>query len=223
MLEYNTKRNRLIIKEYGRNVQKMIEYALTIEDDERRNEAAKAIVKVMSQINPENKDNPNPKKRSENADYWHKLWDHLFIISDYKLNVTSPFPKPEPDNSELAPLHYNYRKERIIYRTYGRNMQNIIKRISECPDEMRDEMSKLLANYLKKLYLLYNRDSVEDSLISAQLEELSDGKLRLSEDCVLDATRDILRQNGKTGSIFTPSKNNGSKKSKKKKKKLPQS
>jgi hypothetical protein len=232
MLEYNTKRNRLIIKEYGRNVQKMIEYALTVKDDEKRNETARAIVRVMSQINPENKDNPNPKKRSENVDYWHKLWDHLFIISDYKLDIECPFPKPIPENNELKSIRHNYRKDKIIYRTYGRNMQNVIKKISECPDEIKDEMSKLLANYLKKLYLLYNRDSVDNDLISAQLEELSEGKLRLPENFVLDATRDILRQNqsliqqqnsknSKSGG-FNSSKNNNMKKSKRKKKKTPQ-
>ena len=231
MLEYNTGRNRLIIKEYGRNVQKMIEYALTIENDEQRNEAAKAIVRVMSQINPETKDNSNNpnKKRSENADYWHKLWDHLFIISDYKLDVESPFPKPMPENHELKSMRHNYRKDKIVYRTYGRNMQNIIKKISECPEDIKGEMSKLLANHLKKLYLLYNRDSVDDSLIAAQLSDLSEGRLQLPENCALDATRDILRQNqgmiqqqnGKNGSAFNSSKN--SKKSKKKKKKVPQS
>jgi len=227
MLEYNTERNKLIIKEYGRNVQKMIEYALTIENNEQRNEAAKAIVKAMSQINSENKDNPN-KKRTENTDYWQKLWDHLFIISDYKLDVESPFPKPTPDIHELKSECHSYHKDKIMYRTYGRNMQNIIKKNSECPEETKGELSKLLANHLKKLYLLYNRDSVDDSLIATQLSDLSEGKLQLPEDCTLDTTRDILRQNqgviqqqnGKSGSAFNPSKN--SKKSKKRKKKVPQ-
>ena len=225
MLEYNTKRNRLIIKEYGRNVQKMVEYALTVENDEQRNDVAKSIVKAMSQINPESKDSQN-NKRSENTDYWQKLWDHLFIISDYKLNVDSPFPKPIPENNEVKSIQHHYRKSRIIYRTYGRNMQNIVKEISDYPEEIRGEMSKLLANHLKKLYLLYNRDSVDDSLIYAQLEDLSEGKLQVSGNFTLDATRDILRQNqnliqnqnGKNGHGFS-SKNN-SKKSKKKKKRI---
>ena len=228
MLEYNTERNRLLIKEYGRNVQKMVEYALTVKDDERRNEVAKSIVKVMSQINPENKDNQNP-KRSENTDYWQKLWDHLFIISDYRLNVESPFPKPVPEENGAKSIQHHYSKSKIIYRTYGRNMQNIVKKNSECPEEIKGEMSKLLANHLKKLYLLYNRDSVEDSLIYAQLEELSEGKLQVPESFALEATRDILRQNqsliqyqsGKNGHGFNSSKNN-SKKSKKRKKRMPQ-
>ena len=246
MLEYNTKRNRLIIKEYGRNIQKMIEYALSIEEREQRNEVARAIIRVMSQVNPENKDNPNPKKRSENADYWNKLWDHLFIISDYKLDVDSPFPKPIPENNETKSIRHNYRKDKIMYRTYGRNMQNVIKKVSEeCPDEAKGEMSKVLANHLKKLYLLYNRDSVDNDLIFAQLEELSEGKLHLPENFVLDATRDILRQNqsmiqqqngsksggfgsskssgfsSSKGNGFNSSKNNNLKKSKRKKKKTP--
>ncbi len=227
MLEYNTERNRLIIKEYGRNIQKMIEYALTIEDYEQRTETAMAIVKVMSQINPEDKDNLTSKKAGENKDYWHKLWDHLFIISDFKLDVDSPFPKPTPESRELKSVKHNYRKERIIFRTYGRNIQNIIKKVSECPDEMKDEMSQVLANHLKKLYLLYNRDSVDDSLIATQLYELSKGKLELPNHYALESTREILRQNqaqlqiqnGKNGKDFRFSRNNNSKKFKKKQKK----
>ena len=224
MLEYNTERNRLIIKEYGRNVQKMVEYALTIENEEQRNEAARAIIKIMSQVNPENKDNLNHKKRSENKDYWHKLWDHLFIISDFKLDIESPFPKPETENNEFKSISHNYRKDKIINKTYGRNMQNLIKKVSKYSDETKEVLSKLLGNHLKKLHLLYNCDSVEDSLIATQLEELSDGELRLPENFVLEATRDILRQNqnGKNGTVFNSPKSSGSKKSKKKKKKAPQ-
>ncbi len=217
MLEYNTERNRLIIKEYGRNVQKMIEHALTIKDYDKRTEAAKAIIKVMSQINPDVRDNNNqPKKHSESEDYWHKLWDHLFIISGYRLEVDSPFPKPDPADHQLTTIYPSYQKKKIMYRTYGRNMENIIRKVSEYPDPLKTEMSKILANHLKKLYLMYNRDSVDDNLIVQQISDMSNGSLVLPQDFTLDATRDILRQNQQNKVNVKPGNNKKSKKKKKK-------
>ncbi|MEG1556418.1 MAG: DUF4290 domain-containing protein, partial [Bacteroidales bacterium] len=153
MLEYNTKRNQLMIKEYGRNVQKMIEEALKIESDEKRTESAKAIVRVMSQINPEAKENGDPKKQKESLDYWHKLWDHLFIMSNYQLVVDAPFPIPVPEKENIIFEKPEYNKNTITYRTYGRNIDKIIKTISTYPSLERSELSKVIANHLKKLYL----------------------------------------------------------------------
>ena len=99
MFEYNVNRNNLIIREYGRNIQKMIEDTLKEPDYQKRSEKAKAIVRMMALINPDDKENKNQK---ESLDYWHKLWDHLFIMSDYKLDVDSPFPKPEAKKEELS-------------------------------------------------------------------------------------------------------------------------
>ena len=118
MIEYNTKRNKLIIREYGRNVQKMVEDTLAIEDRDQRTAAARAIVRVMAQLNdPTDKPTVSPQ---ESIDYWHKLWDHLYIISDYKLDIDSPFPKPVPDTSEKKVVKPDYNKHRITLRTYGR-------------------------------------------------------------------------------------------------------
>lgn len=226
MLEYNTKRNDLIIKEYGRNVQKMIEYATTIKDYQKRTEAAHAIIKVMSQINPDTTEMANnPKKTSESPDYWNKLWDHLFIISNYQLDVDSPFPKPKPNQEKPATNHPDYRKSPIKYRTYGRNMEQIIKVVSKYPDEERDKLIPILANHLKKLYLTYNRDSVDDQLIVKQLFDLSNGKLIFPDNFTMETTRDILRQkqqqpSGKpvNGKNNGKNKNNGNNNNNKKKK-----
>ena len=213
MFEYNVNRNHLIIREYGRNIQKMIEDTLKESDYEKRSEKAKAIVRMMALINPDDKENKNQK---ESLDYWHKLWDHLFIMSDYKLDVDSPFPKPEAKKEELSFEKPDYNKHQIHYRTYGRNMENIIKKVSSYPDDQRDRMGKTLANHLKKLYLTYNRETVDDKLIVEQLNELSQGKISLPEDFELDSTRDILK-NASTANQNKPL--NAKKKSKKKKKK----
>lgn len=213
MFEYNVNRNQLIIREYGRNIQKMIEDTLKEPDYEKRSEKAKAIVRMMAIISPEDKDNKNQK---ESVDYWHKLWDHLFIMSDYKLDVASPFPKPEPKKEEFQFEKPEYNKHTIHYRTYGRNMENIIKAVSDYPSEQRMEMGRTLANHLKKLYLTYNRDTVDDKLIIEQLNELSHGNISLPADFVLDSTKDILK-NTSTANQNKPL--NAKKKSKKKKKK----
>lgn len=195
MLEYNTGRNQLVIKEYGRNVQKMIEQAIKIKDDDKRSEAAKAIIRIMAQLNPDQRENLDHKKNTDSLDYWHKLWDHLFIMSNYQLNVDAPFPKPSPVKGAPSFSETNYFRRKISYRTYGRNLENIIATVSSYPEEVRAEMSKVLANQLKKMYLIYNRDSVEDKFIIQQLREMSGGKLTLPDDFVLESTKEILRLN----------------------------
>jgi len=218
MLEYNTGRNQLVIKEYGRNVQKMIEEAIKIDDYKKRTEAAKAIIRVMAQLNPDHKENVDQQKRlKDSLDYWRKLWDHLFIMSNYQLEVDSPFPKPSPEKGALSFTQPEYFKKKILYRTYGRNMENVIKTVSTYPEEVRFEMSKVLANELKKLYLTYNRDSVDDRLIFQQLRDMSAGKLTLPDDFVLESTKEILRLNQIAKIACKPT---NIKKSKKKRKKI---
>ena len=222
MLEYNTSRNQLAIKEYGRNVQKMIEYAISIEDRNKRTETAKAIVRVMAEIHPEAKESKNQTElHNQSMDHWRKLWDHLFIISNYKLDVDAPFPKPAPEEKITDKTRHRYGKSKISFRTYGRNMEAIIKKAAQYPMPQREIMGKILANHLKKLYLLYNRNTVSDDLIINQLKELSDGKIVLPEGFQLFSTKEIMRNNGNTHFIQSgPNKKTG-KKSRKKKRKPP--
>ena len=218
MLEYNTARNQLVIREYGRNIQKMIEEAVKIEDRKRRNEVARAIVKTMSQLNPAGATNgnntaDNKPKMQEAADYWHKLWDHLFIISGYQLDVDSPFPKPVPvEEREKVMQHEEYKRGGIQIRSYGRYLEKIIKEVSGYPDSpQKERLIRDIANLMKKLYLTWNRDTVEDTLIAQQLMEMSDGQIVLPKDFVFTPTQELMAK----GSIV----NNSTKKKKKKKKK----
>ena len=220
MLEYNTARNHLVIREYGRNIQKMIEDAVKIEDRKRRNEVARAIVKTMSQANPagavnggsNNNADAKPKKQ-ESADYWHKLWDHLFIISDYQLDVDAPFPKPVPvEKSEKALEPVEYHRGGIHIRSYGRYLEKIIKEVSGYPEgPQKEHLVRDIANLMKKLYLTWNRDTVEDSIIAQQLVEMSSSNIKLPDDFVFTSSQELLAK----GSVV----NNSTKKKKKKKKK----
>jgi len=216
MLEYNTSRNQLVIKEYGRNVQKMIEYAITIEDRNKRTETAKAIIRVMAEIHPDTKES-NP-QTDQSMDYWQKLWDHLFIISNYRLDVDTPFPKPVPEEKTTKNAKHQYVKSKITLRTYGRNMEAIIKKVAEYPMPQREIMGKILANHLKKLYLLYNRNTVSDELIINQLKELSGGKIALPEDFHLISTKEIMKNNGNAHFLQAGSVKKVNKKRKRKRK-----
>ncbi len=172
-LEYNSERTKLIIPEYGRHLQKMVEHAVEIEDDVERNRKAKAIISVMGNMNPHLRDVP---------DFQHKLWDQLFIISDFKLEVESPFPKPTPEMLAERPEMLEYPQNYPKYRFYGNNIKRMIdeaKQYEEGP--FKEALVFTIANHMKKSYLNWNRDSVEDQVIFGHLFELSDGKINLEK------------------------------------------
>ncbi len=172
-MEYNSQRPPLIISEYGRIVQKMIDHAITIPDREQRNRAARTIVSIMGMLNPQLRDV---------VDFKHKLWDHLFIMSDFKLDVDSPFPKPSPTIGILKPRPLKYPKQEIKYKFYGKNMERMIEAIASMDEgEERNRLIQTMANFMKIQYLTWNKDSVEDSLIFEHLRELSGGKINVSE------------------------------------------
>ncbi|MDR2406761.1 MAG: DUF4290 domain-containing protein [Bacteroidales bacterium] len=203
-MEYNTTKDKLINGEYGRHIQRMIEYTMGIKDRELRNQQAQAIVRTMSCFSQGSKDT---------EDYWYKLWDQLFVISGFKLDIDSPFPKPTPE-IETRPKPLPYPKHNIRLRTYGLLIENIIKKLTTEEDsEEKAEIIANIANHLKKLYLNWNRDSVNDALIIEHLELLSEGKLNLKEGFKFPLTRDILNN------LASNNNNNGVSVAKKKKKK----
>ena len=217
MMEYNTKRNNLIIREYGRNIQKLVEECVKIEDRAKRTSTAYAVVRIMSDV-VNSKENSSEVNRN-NDDFWNKLWDHLFIMSGYQLDVDSPYPKPAPDTSEKSFVKPSYNnKNRVKFRTYGVNMQNLIRKVSEYPEEVRKEYAPTLANHLKMMYLTYNRNSVNDQLIRHQLSEISEGRITLPEEFNFTNTKELLNV-ANSNQAFYVAPQPGTKKKKKKKKK----
>ena len=217
-MEYNTKRNKLIIREYGRNIQKLVEDCVKIEDRKERTRTAYAVVRIMSDV-VNSKENSNETNRN-NEDFWNKLWDHLFIMSDYQLDVDSPFPKPVPDTSEREFIKPSYNnKNKVRFRTYGVNMQNLIRKVSEYPENVRQQYAPSLANYLKMMYLTYNRNSVNDQLIRHQLSELSNEKINLPEDFNFVNTKELLNLVNSNQAFYVAPQSGTKKKKKKKKKK----
>jgi hypothetical protein len=183
-MDYNSTRDKLIIPEYGRNVQKMAAFLTTIEDREKRSNMAKALVNIMAQLHPDQRDT---------VDFKRKLWDHLHIIADFKLDVDGPYPTPLPEERIGRPQTIPYPQEVIKFRPYGKNIARMIEKATLFEDgPEKDALVKNIANHLKKSYLNWNRDSVNDELITDHLKELSHGKLKLSDDMRLAHTNDLL-------------------------------
>lgn len=186
MMEYNTQRTHMIIPEYGRNVQKMIDYVITIESKEERTILARSIVEVMAQLNPQMK---------ELTDFKHTLWDHLYIISNFRLDVDAPYPPPTPETLDVKPERISYPSNRIEFRHYGKNLERIIEEVKKMEEGPRkDTMIITIANFMKMSYLNHNRDTVSDELIMQHLESLSNGELKPGESFRLDATSDLLQK-----------------------------
>ncbi|MEY5041676.1 MAG: hypothetical protein RLZZ414_1224 [Bacteroidota bacterium] len=183
-MEYNTQRSKIIISEYGRNIQKMIDHAITITDRTERNLVAQTIVKVMGQVNSQYKDS---------EDFIEKLWDHLFIMSDYKLDVDPPFHIPEKEKIQEKPKKVEYPDKNIKYRHYGHAIQRFITKASKMEEgEEKDSFTYYIANMMKKNFLLYNRETVDDELIHKHLEELSNGELKIRDEYQLKSSGSLV-------------------------------
>ncbi|GAA0870897.1 DUF4290 domain-containing protein [Gangjinia marincola] len=199
-LEYNTERDRLIIPEYGRHIQKMIDHAIATEDDEERNKIAKAIIGVMGNLNPHLRDV---------SDFQHKLWDQLFIMSDFKLDVESPYPKPSKEVLQERPDALEYPQNFPKYRFYGNNIKRMIDAALKFEEgDLKTALEFNIANHMKKSYLNWNKDTVEDKVIYKHLYELSDGKINLAEEEGELTQAESLMRSTKRYSKATTSKKN---------------
>ena len=200
-LEYNTEREHLIIPEYGRHIQKMINHAKSQTNKEERNKLAKAIISVMGNMQPHLRDVP---------DFQHKLWDQLFIMSNFEIDVDSPFDKPVKEVLQARPEPLGYPQNHPKYRFYGNNIKTMIDvAITWEENELKEALVLTIANHMKKCFLNWNKDTVEDDVIFNHLYELSNGKLDLkSSDIELTDSSSLMRNKSK----FQKKHNNNNKK-----------
>ncbi|MDE7024896.1 MAG: DUF4290 domain-containing protein [Paramuribaculum sp.] len=174
MLSYNTQHKQLSLPEYGRNIQRMVDHCITIEDRDERTRCAYTIIASMANLFPELKNGGN---------YDHKLWDHLAIMSDFKLDIDYPCEIIKPDNLTSKPDKVPYNASNVRYRHYGRSIIEMIDKAAAMPDgEERDTLVKYIANHMKKLMLGVNKDGVDDEKVFSDLTELSHGAIRISTD-----------------------------------------
>jgi hypothetical protein len=168
-MEYNTGRNSLVMREYGRHIQKMIEYLLTIEDKETRQRNAYAVIELMGFLNPHLKNV---------EDFRHKLWDHLFLISDFKLDVESPYPIPTRETLKAKPKPLPYPRRYPKFAHLGKNLQTVIdKALKEENPEKKQGFANAVAYYMKLAYSNWHKETVHDDAIQSELSNITDGQL----------------------------------------------
>jgi hypothetical protein len=200
--DYNSSRKKLILPEYGRNIQKMVNHIKAIEDRDERNKAAQTVIGVMGNLNPHLRDV---------NDFKHKLWDHLAIIADFDLDIDSPYPWPEPESLQSKPDNVPYHQHRIAKKHYGRSIVLMIeKAVALEAGEEKDDLVKMIAYHMKKSYLTWNREAVSDSEIFTDMKTLSGGVLVADPNLKLPETKDILAKNRP----INPKKKGGGKKGK---------
>lgn len=180
-MEYNTNRTKLLMPEYGRNIQMMVEYCKSLPSKEERNEVAKTIIEFMGQRNPHLRDEEN---------YKHKLWDHLYILADYDLDVDAPYPFPTKEELAQKPNRMDYPSFENEYKFYGKSILQLIDRAIELEEgEEKEALIQVIANNMKKSYNVYNKEHVQDEVIFRHLKELSQDKLDLTGIETLDKSK----------------------------------
>src|SRR6478609_4495295 len=173
-VEYNTQREHLLISEYGRNIQKMVNFAMDETNRDRRTVLANALISLMGSLNPQLRDV---------ADYKHKLWDHLFIISDFKLEVDCPYPLPTRESVFRKPDLMDYPQNKIRFRFYGKNIVKMIEAATEMEEgAMKTTFINLIGSFMKNACKSWNAETLSDEEILAHLEMLSDGKIRMEDN-----------------------------------------
>ncbi len=185
-MDYNTSRKKLLLPEYGRNIQKMVDYVKSIDDKNERNRMANIVIGIMGNMNPHLRDV---------GDFKHKLWDHLHIMSDFEIDIDSPYPPPDKEELYEKPKRLPYNTHKFKYRHFGHIIKELIQTAKEYPEgEDKKHLIRLIANHMKKSYLMWNKETVTDDVIVAALEEMSDGKLTIPVEELSDS-KDLLSKN----------------------------
>lgn len=188
-MEYNTQRTKLQMPEYGRIIQSMVEQCKETQDRDQRNQMARTIVNFMGQKNPHLRDEEN---------YKHKLWDHLFILANYDLDVDSPYPRLTLEQLKEPPKPMEYPKLQGEFKFYGKSILQLIEKAIELEDgEEKNALIEVIANNMKKFYNVYNKEHVTDDVIFRHLKELSENRLDLTNIDSLEKSK-----------IYYPTRNN---------------
>jgi hypothetical protein len=191
--DYNTGREHLVLPEYGRSIHRMVQHVVNLPDKEERNRAAKSLIAIMGNLNPHLRDV---------NDFKHKLWDHLYIISDFKIDIDSPYPVPLREVINEKPGRVPYRTDNIRYKHYGNNIEMMVMTVAKMEDgPEKQAYTEMIANLMKKFYLTWNKEAVNDDQIFKDLSAISNGAINIGPEVKLSETRDILFKNKKKNKI----------------------
>ena len=183
-MDYNTQREQMRLPEYGRTIQQMVDYCRTIEDEKERTKAAHTVIAIMGNMNPHLRDV---------ADFKHKLWDHLAIMSDFKLNVEWPYPFPDIEVLNKKPEKLEYSDGEFKYKHYGKFVEEILNRINDYEDpERRESLIVIMANHMKRSYTLWKNEEIQDEIIFKELLILTKGEIEIPEGLELREFKDVL-------------------------------
>jgi hypothetical protein len=174
--EYNTQRSNIILKEYGRNVQKLVDYIRTVPDKEKRTAMAYTLIDLIKQLNPAVKDQPENPQR---------MWDDLYIIADFNLDIEAPYPPPPVDTLNKKPMKMHYPQSDVRFKHYGKNIESLVKEaLTKDTPEEREEAVIYLGKLMKTFYSAWNKESLDDSVILKDIKSMSEGKLSMNLDKV---------------------------------------
>ena len=187
-MEYNTEREQLIIPEYGRHVQKMINHATTLSNKVEQQKCVDAIIAFMGQMNPHLRDI---------KEFTHKLWDHLHIMSDFKLDIESPYTKPKIAKLEERPEKMTYPGNKIRFSYYGNTIATMIATAIKMDVDKKEIMTGMIANQMKKSYILFNESSVDNNMIRLHLKQMSNNQLTLADDFEFIRSASVRQNTGK--------------------------
>lgn len=183
-MDYNTQRKQLRLPDYGRTIQKMIDYCCTVEDKEERTKAAHAVIAIMGNMNPHLRDV---------ADFKHKLWDHLALMSDFGLDIEWPYPLPDVKLLAEKPQKLDYSDRRFRFKHYGKFIEQILKKINDFEDpEQKKALVEIMANHMKRSYMLWKREPIPDEIIFRELLMLTHNSVDIPEDLKLGEFKDVL-------------------------------
>jgi hypothetical protein len=186
-MDYNSSRKKLVLPEYGRHIQKMVDHALTIEDREKRTQFSKAIIGVMGNLFPHLRDV---------SDFKHKLWDHLAIMADFKLDIDYPYAPPKPENFQTKPEPVNYSQAKMTFKHYGTIVEEMIQEASEMEEgPLKRHLIMLIGNHMKKSLSNWNKDNATDDRILSDIQRLSHGKIKIEEETRINDFREVKDTN----------------------------
>ncbi|MDR1055494.1 MAG: DUF4290 domain-containing protein [Prevotellaceae bacterium] len=199
-MDYNTQRKKLALPEYGRSIHKMVDWVCTIEDRAERNRQIRAVVAIMGNLNPHLRDV---------NDFKHKLWDHIQLMSNFKIDIDPPYPTPTPDTFQEKPRPIPYSSSPLKIKHYGRNIQEMIEAIANKPDgELKDQLVQIMANHMKKAYITWNKESVSNEIIFRDIEYLSNGRIKVDPNMKLAQAYNLNANTNNSGSGSNKQKNN---------------